>query len=105
MTDQVKKLYRSEDDRMIAGVAGGLGEFLDIDATIIRLIFAFRILLSGAGLLVYAVMWLIVPEATTVMVKAAPKKAAAKKPAQKKVAVKPTVAVKAAAAVKKEAKS
>ena len=86
MTDQVKKLYRSEDDRMIAGVAGGLGEFLDIDSTIIRLIFAFSILLGGTGLLVYAVMWLVVPESPVMVVKAAPKKAAPKKAAAKKTA-------------------
>ena len=73
MTEQVKKLYRSEDDRMMAGVAGGLGEFLDIDSTIIRLIFAFSILLGGTGLLVYAVMWLVVPESPAVVAKAAPK--------------------------------
>ena len=86
MTDQVKKLYRSEDDRMIAGVAGGLGEFLDIDSTIIRLIFAFSILLGGTGLLVYAVMWQVVPESPVMVVKAAPKKAAPKKAAAKKTA-------------------
>jgi phage shock protein PspC (stress-responsive transcriptional regulator) len=86
VTEQVKKLYRSEDDRMIAGVAGGLGEFLDIDSTIIRLIFAFSILLGGTGLLVYAVMWLIVPEASVTVVKASPKKAAPKKTTVKKTA-------------------
>lgn len=85
MTDNVKRLYRSEDDRLIAGVAGGLGEFLDIDPTIIRLIFAFSILLGGTGLLAYLVMWLVVPEEPTVLVKAAPKKKApAKKAATKK---------------------
>jgi len=85
VTDNVKRLYRSEDDRLIAGVAGGLGEFLDIDPTIIRLIFAFSILLGGTGLLAYLVMWLVVPEEPTVLVKAAPKKKApAKKAATKK---------------------
>ena len=84
MTNNVKRLYRSEDDRMIGGVAGGLGEFLDIDPTIIRLIFAFSILLGGTGLLAYLVMWLVVPEEPVVEVKTAPKKAATKKTAAKK---------------------
>lgn len=84
MTDNVKRLYRSEDDRLIAGVAGGLGEFLDIDPTIIRLIFAFSILLGGTGLLAYLVMWLVVPEEAVVVVKAPAKKAPVKKAATKK---------------------
>jgi phage shock protein C len=84
VTDNVKRLYRSEDDRLIAGVAGGLGEFLDIDPTIIRLIFAFSILLGGTGLLAYLVMWLVVPEEAVVVVKAPAKKAPVKKAATKK---------------------
>ena len=84
MTEQIKRLYRSADDRMIGGVAAGLGEFLDIDSTIVRLIFAFSAFLGGTGLLVYLVMWLVVPEEPAVVVKAAPKKAAPKKSVAKK---------------------
>lgn len=63
MTAEVKRLYRSQEDRMIAGVCGGLGEYLSIDATIIRLIFVITALWGGAGLIVYLVMMLVVPEA------------------------------------------
>jgi phage shock protein C len=56
-----KKLYRSNTDKMIAGVAGGLGEYLDVDPTIIRLAFALLALIGGHGVLIYLVLWLIVP--------------------------------------------
>lgn len=55
------RLYRSETDRVIAGVCGGLGEFFQIDSTIIRLIFALITLFGGGGFLLYIVLWLIVP--------------------------------------------
>ncbi len=84
MTEPVRRLYRSVDDRMLGGVAAGLGEFLDIDPTIIRLIFAFSVFLGGTGLLVYLVMWLIVPEEPEVVVEAPPKKPSPKKAAAKK---------------------
>jgi phage shock protein C len=57
-----KKLYRSRKDRVIAGVCGGLGKFLGMDPTIIRVLWALSIFLGGTGLLVYIVMWIIVPE-------------------------------------------
>ena len=62
MTVQNNKLYRSRDDRMVSGVAAGLGKFLDIDPTIIRLLFVFSCFVGGTGLLVYLVMMLVVPE-------------------------------------------
>jgi phage shock protein C len=62
VTNDFKKLYRSRDDRMLGGVAGGLGEFLTIDPTLLRLLFVLSLVLGGAGFWVYIVMWLIVPE-------------------------------------------
>lgn len=63
MNTEVKKLYRSRDERMIAGVAGGLGEFFSIDPTIVRLLFVLSVFFGvGAGLLVYIVLMLVVPE-------------------------------------------
>jgi phage shock protein C len=58
-----KKLYRSRTDRMIAGVCGGIAEYFNIDATLVRII-AFVLLLPGGlpGLLPYAILWFIVPE-------------------------------------------
>lgn len=58
----MKKLYRSRTDRKIAGVCGGLAEYLDVDPTIIRLI-AFVLLLPGGlpGFLPYIILWILVP--------------------------------------------
>ncbi len=56
-----KRLYRSRSERMLAGVCGGLAEFLDIDPTIIRLLWAF-LMLGGIGILAYFIAWIIVPE-------------------------------------------
>ena len=58
-----KQLMRSED-RMIAGVAGGLGEYFDADPTLIRILFVLLTLLGfgGLGILTYIVLWIIMPE-------------------------------------------
>lgn len=56
-----KKLYRSKNNKTIAGVCGGLAEYLNIDATIIRVIWAL-VGLSGAGLIAYLICALIIPE-------------------------------------------
>ena len=59
---ETKKLYRSRTDQMIAGVCGGLGKYLGIDPTLIRLAFVLLLLFGiGSGLLVYLVMMLLVP--------------------------------------------
>lgn len=57
-----KKLYRSRDDQMIAGVCAGLAKFLGMDVTIVRLVFALFALAGGPGVLLYFVMWVVVPE-------------------------------------------
>ena len=56
-----KKLYRSKTNKMLAGVCGGLGEYANLDPTIVRLI-ALLIGLSGAGLVAYLVCAVIIPE-------------------------------------------
>lgn len=59
-----KKLYRSLTDRKIAGVCGGLAEYLGVDATVIRLLFIAMLIFGVAPIiLLYLVMWIIVPEA------------------------------------------
>lgn len=58
---ETKKLYRSRDDKMIAGVCGGLGKNLGIDPTILRLIFVLLALAGTSGIIIYGVMWLVVP--------------------------------------------
>jgi len=56
-----RKLYRSRNDSRIAGVCGGLGEYLDIDPTLVRLVFVLLALTGGHGVLLYIILWLIVP--------------------------------------------
>ena len=57
-----KKLRRSRTDRRIAGVCGGLAQFLDIDPTAVRVAMALLVLFGGMSLIVYLVMWLIIPD-------------------------------------------
>jgi phage shock protein C len=65
MYTPAQRLMRSRTDKMIAGVAGGLAHYLGIDATIVRLGFV-ALALTGAGLLLYPLLWLIMPlEGTT----------------------------------------
>ena len=57
------RLYRSPDDRMLAGVAGGVAEMLDIDPSLVRIVWAvLTVLTGGLALLVYVVMAIVVPE-------------------------------------------
>lgn len=57
-----KKLYRSKTDKIFAGVCGGLADYFDIDATIIRLLFILIVAFGGSGLIVYSLLWLIMPK-------------------------------------------
>ena len=56
-----KKLYKSEDNKVLCGVCGGLGEFLGIDPTIIRLIWVVLAFAAGSGLLIYLLAAVIIP--------------------------------------------
>jgi phage shock protein PspC (stress-responsive transcriptional regulator) len=58
----MKKLYRSNTNRKLSGVCGGLAEHFDIDPTIIRLIFIFLTLFGGGGLLIYLICALVIPK-------------------------------------------
>ncbi|MCA9381478.1 PspC domain-containing protein [Candidatus Dojkabacteria bacterium] len=57
----MKKLYRSNKDRVIAGVCGGLGEYLNIDPVILRIIFAIALFSGGAGFWIYIILWIVIP--------------------------------------------
>ncbi len=59
----MKKLYRSRDNKIIGGVAGGIAEYFDIDPLIVRLAL-FGLIFSGAFLLAYIVAWIFVPLAS-----------------------------------------
>jgi phage shock protein C len=57
-----KKLYRSNTDKMIAGVCGGLGQYFGVDPTLIRLIFALLVVFGvGSGVLLYIVLAIVIP--------------------------------------------
>lgn len=60
MTD--KKLFRSRTNRKIAGVCAGLGDYFNIDPTIVRILFLIFLLFGGGGLLLYVICWIAVPE-------------------------------------------
>lgn len=57
-----ERLYRSRTDRMLFGVAGGMAEWLDLDPSVVRLVWALLILAGGIGLLLYIVAAIVVPE-------------------------------------------
>ena len=59
-----KRLTRVEEGRMIAGVCAGLGHYLGIDTTIVRIIFALLALFAMGGVLLYLILWLIMPTET-----------------------------------------
>ena len=61
MMEPDQRLYRSESNRMIAGVAGGLGAYFDTDPTIFRLGFVALAFVGGSGIVAYLVAWIIVP--------------------------------------------
>lgn len=58
----MKKLYKSETDKMIAGVCGGIAEYFEIDATLVRLGFVLVSLAGGSGVLAYIIAALIMPQ-------------------------------------------
>lgn len=57
-----KKLYRSNSDVMLAGVCAGIGEYFDIDPTIIRLLVVAFALAGGGGLIFYIIAAIIIPK-------------------------------------------
>lgn len=63
MTQLTKRLYRSDDNRMVAGVLGGVAKYFDVDPTLVRLIFVVASVVSVAfpGIIVYGLSWMIIP--------------------------------------------
>ena len=57
-----KKLYRSKSNRQIAGVCGGVAEYLNIDVTVVRVIWALASIFALAGIIAYIVCAFIIPE-------------------------------------------
>ena len=63
MDMQNKKLAKSRTDRKLCGVCGGLAEYLNLDSTVVRLIWLLLVLFAGTGVLAYIIAALIMPEA------------------------------------------
>lgn len=61
MSENVKRLYRSRGDRWLAGICGGIGRYVDLDPTLIRALFVLFGLVVGGGLLLYVILWVIIP--------------------------------------------
>jgi phage shock protein PspC (stress-responsive transcriptional regulator) len=59
---QVGRLRRSSEDKMLAGVAGGLARYLNTDVTLVRVIIAALVLFTGAGAALYVAAWLLIAE-------------------------------------------
>jgi len=66
MAEGTKKLYRSNDNRWLAGVCGGVAEYFDVDPTLIRVLFILFSFVVGGGLIVYLILWLVIPLAPDV---------------------------------------
>jgi len=75
MAKEAKRLYRSEEDRMIGGVCGGLADHLEIDPVLVRVL-AIVFLFMGGGFLAYIILWIVIPTKSDVV---KPKKASNKK--------------------------
>jgi phage shock protein C len=73
-----KRLTRSRTERWIGGVCGGIGNYFNLDPTIIRVVFVLAALILGGGLLIYLILWLIIPveaETTEIVAEEAPEEA------------------------------
>ncbi|MDD3006222.1 MAG: PspC domain-containing protein [Candidatus Pacebacteria bacterium] len=62
MAEEVKKFYRSRTDRVIFGVCGGLGKYFGVDPVLFRLLFVLFFFVDGAGILLYLIMVIVIPE-------------------------------------------
>ena len=60
-----KKYYLSSTDKKIGGVCGGLAEYFEIDALLVRLLFVFMFFSLGGGLLLYLLLWILAPKGPT----------------------------------------
>lgn len=63
---ETKRITRSRNDRLIAGVAGGLANYFNIDPLLVRLGFALLAFINGIGILLYVILWLLLPNQDSV---------------------------------------
>ncbi len=62
MMQNNNRIHRSRENKMIAGVAGGLAEYFNVDPVLIRLLFVLVFLAGGSGVLIYIILWIIMPK-------------------------------------------
>lgn len=62
----IRKLYRNNENRVIGGVSSGIAAYFGIDTTVIRLLFIISIFLGGSGVILYFLLWIIIPEAHSI---------------------------------------
>jgi phage shock protein PspC (stress-responsive transcriptional regulator) len=62
---EARRLFRDPDDHLVGGVCAGIANYFDIDAVWIRLAFALSILFAGSGLILYIILWIVIPKAVT----------------------------------------
>jgi len=60
--EKIKKIYRSNDDYIVAGVSSGIADYFQIDTTLVRIIFVLLAIGGGSGILIYLVLWLVIPK-------------------------------------------
>jgi len=61
MSSEPKALWRSKDDKWIAGVCGGLGHRYDLSSNLIRAVFVLLTIFGLAGIIIYVLLWLLIP--------------------------------------------
>lgn len=60
--ETMNRLYRSTTDKVIGGVSGGLADYLNVDPVIVRIAFVLLAVFGGSGVLVYIILWIVIPE-------------------------------------------
>ncbi len=59
--DETRKLQRSTSNKMIAGVCAGIANYFNLDPTIIRVLYVLMVFFAGFGILLYLILWLVIP--------------------------------------------
>ena len=72
VTGGPKKLMRSSTDKKLGGVCAGLAEYFDMDTTLVRVLWLLVVLCGGTGILLYAILWIVLPLAPAQVQVAAP---------------------------------
>lgn len=67
MTKKIKRLYRSEKDKVLGGVCGGIAEHFEVDPVLTRVIAVLLFFMSGFGFLAYFVLWIIIPKKSDII--------------------------------------